>query len=39
MRDLANARYNYVINTLNLKQAAGLLSPQDIIDLNEWLAE
>lgn len=39
MRDYANARYNYVVNTLNLKQAAGLLSPQDIIDLNEWLSE
>lgn len=39
MRDYANARYTYVINTLNLKQAAGLLSPQDIIDLNEWLEE
>ncbi len=24
MRDYANARYTYVINTLNLKQAAGL---------------
>jgi len=39
IRDYANARYKYVINTLNLKQAAGLLSPQDIIDLNEWLVE
>lgn len=39
MRDYANARYTYVINTLSLKQAAGLLSPQDIIDLNEWLVE
>lgn len=36
-RDYANARYTYVINTLNLKQATGILSPQDIIDLNEWL--
>ncbi len=36
-RDYANARYNYIINTLNLKQAAGILSPQDVIDLNEWL--
>jgi len=36
-RDYANARYAYVINTLNLKQAAGILSPQDIIDLNNWL--
>jgi outer membrane protein len=39
MRDLANARYNYVINTLNLKQSTGLLSPQDVIDLNAWLVE
>jgi outer membrane protein len=36
-RDYANARYNYIINTLNLKQSAGVLSPQDIIDLNNWL--
>jgi outer membrane protein len=36
-RDYANARYNYVINTLNLKQSAGILTPQDIIELNEWL--
>lgn len=36
-RDYANARYNYVINTLNLKRAAGSLSPQDVIELNEWL--
>ncbi|MEX2366311.1 MAG: TolC family outer membrane protein, partial [Pseudohongiellaceae bacterium] len=36
-RDYANARYNYVINTLNLKQAAGTLNPQDIYDLNQWL--
>lgn len=37
LRDHANARYNYVINTLNLKQAAGILSPQDVIDLSNWL--
>lgn len=37
MRDHANARYDYVIDTLNLKQAAGTLNPQDVIDLNEWL--
>jgi outer membrane protein len=36
-RDYANARYDYVINTLTLKQSAGVLSPQDVIDLNEWL--
>lgn len=36
-RDYANARLDYVITTLNLKQAAGTLSPQDVIDLNDWL--
>lgn len=36
-RDYANARFDYIINTLTLKQAAGILSPQDVIDLNEWL--
>jgi outer membrane protein len=36
-RDHANARYDYVIANLTLKQAAGTLSPQDVIDLNEWL--
>jgi outer membrane protein len=38
-RDYANARINYVMNSLNLKQASGTLSPQDVIDLNEWLRE
>ncbi|KPQ27978.1 MAG: outer membrane channel protein [Marinobacter excellens HL-55] len=38
LRDYANARYDYVINTLELKQAAGTLSPQDLIDLNNWLS-
>src|SRR5690606_20156295 len=37
LRDYANARYGYVIDTLTLKQAAGTLSPQDVIDLNQWL--
>ena len=36
-RDYANARYNYVINTLNLKRAAGALNPQDVMELNQWL--
>lgn len=36
-RDYANARFDYVINTLTLKQAAGILNPQDVIDLNQWL--
>lgn len=38
LRDFANARYDYVINTLNLKQAAGTLSPLDLVALNNWLS-
>lgn len=38
LRDYANARYDYVINTLSLKLTAGTLSPQDLIALNEWLS-
>lgn len=38
-RDYDTARYNYILNTLNLKQAAGTLSPQDIMELNDWLNE
>ncbi|HKH20574.1 MAG TPA: TolC family protein, partial [Gammaproteobacteria bacterium] len=36
-RDLARARYNYLLNTLRLKQAAGTLTGQDLVDLNTWL--
>ncbi|MBO6851274.1 MAG: TolC family outer membrane protein [Marinobacter sp.] len=38
LRDYANSRYDYVINTLSLKQAAGTLSPQDLVELNNWLS-
>ena len=38
LRDFANARYDYVLNSLRLKQAAGTLSPQDLIDLDRWLS-
>lgn len=38
-RDHANARFKYVIDTLTLKQAAGVLTPQDVQDLNQWLQE
>ncbi|MEY4640992.1 MAG: hypothetical protein RLZZ227_986 [Pseudomonadota bacterium] len=38
-RDFANARIQYVMDTLTLKQTAGVLNPQDVIDLNEWLVE
>lgn len=36
-RDLAIARYDFVINTMKLKQQAGTLSPDDMIQLNQWL--
>ena len=32
-------RSDYVIDSLVLKQVAGILTPQDVIDLNEWLQE
>jgi len=37
LRNYSDARYNYVLDTLELKRTAGVLTPQDIIDLNEWL--
>ncbi len=36
-RDYASARYSYLINTLKLKQAASLLSTDDISIINQWL--
>ena len=38
-RDYSNARIQYVMDTLTLKQAAGVLSPQDVTELNQWLKE
>mgnify|MGYP000117787501 CR=1 FL=1 len=37
-RDLAAARYEYVLNTLRLKQAVGTLSEDDVMQANTWLA-
>lgn len=36
-RDYANARYDYIINSLRLKQAAGTITVKDINDINQWL--
>lgn len=33
----ANARYEYVLNGLRLKQAAGILSIDDLTQINNWL--
>ena len=37
IRDYANARYQYVIDMLKLKNQAGLISPRDVNELNLWL--
>lgn len=38
-RDYAQARYDYIMNVLYLKQAAGILSRQDVVQVNQWLAK
>lgn len=35
--NLSQARYNYLLNTLRLKQAAGTLAPSDLEALGSWL--
>lgn len=37
LRDYANSRYDYIVNTLLLKEQAGLLSPEDVIRLDSFL--
>ncbi|MEM7691569.1 MAG: TolC family protein, partial [Pseudomonadota bacterium] len=37
LRDYANSRYDYITNTLRLKEQAGLLSPEDVHKLNSFL--
>jgi outer membrane protein len=37
-RDYASSRYDYLINTLKLRQAAGTLTDEDLGGVNEWLA-
>lgn len=39
IRDYANSRYDYVLNMLKLKRAAGTLSPQEVYDLGKWMVE
>ncbi|MGA7799756.1 MAG: TolC family outer membrane protein [Gammaproteobacteria bacterium] len=38
-RDYSQARYNYLLNTLKLKQAAGTLRRSDVKAINAWLKE
>lgn len=36
-RDLSRARYDYLVNTVRLKQAAGMISLSDLEQINGWL--
>lgn len=36
-KDYARARYDYLLNTLRLKQTVGTLSPTDLAQVNKWL--
>lgn len=36
-KEYSNARYDYILNTLKLKKAAGVLTPEDLKTLNSWL--
>ncbi len=38
-RDYAGSRYDYVLNHLRLRQAAGTLSEDDLIEVNESLTD
>lgn len=38
-QDYLNSQYDYLLNVLNLKAAAGQLDEQDLIELNTWLIE
>lgn len=38
-RNYYDALYTYILNTLRLKEAAGILNPQDVVELNQWLNE
>ena len=37
-RDLAQARYNYILNTLRLRAASGSLNEDDVARVSQWLA-
>jgi len=36
-RDYANSRYDYILSSLRLKQAAGIISVDDLVQINQWL--
>lgn len=38
-RDYARSRYDYLLNKLRLKQAAGLLKEDDLFEINRWFIQ
>ena len=38
-RDYAGSRYQYLLNNLRLRQAAGTLNEDDLFEINRWLIE
>lgn len=36
-KEYSNSRYDYILDTLKLKKAAGVLTPEDLQTLNSWL--
>jgi len=37
-RNFSNARYDYILSMMRLKQVAGQLSPEDVYEIGLWLA-
>lgn len=38
-RDYARSRYDYILNSLRLKQAAGIVAADDLMKINSWLGD
>jgi len=38
-RDHSNSRYDYILSSLRLKQAAGTVNVEDLAQINQWLGE
>jgi len=38
-RDYSNALYDYVINTIKLREVAGMLTPADVQEVDKWLQD
>jgi outer membrane protein len=36
-RNVASARYDYILSMMRLKQVAGQLSSEDVFELSDWL--